>query len=514
MKRALYSLGLALLLILCVNSSAEVRLPKIISDNMVLQQKSKAPVWGWAEPKEQITVQCSWRKRSIETVADEQGNWKTTIDTPAAGGPYRMKISGKNTICLSNILIGEVWVCSGQSNMEMPLLGYNYKEQQVKGGAEAIKNANYPNIRLFTVQKYDFGYEPVEDCNGLWQPCSPDTVGKFSAEAYFFGQELYKNLNIPIGLINISYGGTAAEAWMGKQAFKNDPELNVLVEKFNEIDAEYKITAAKAKAEGKPIPAHPKAPNRAQTYLYNGMIAPIIPYAIKGVFWDQGESNASDGTAYLYHKLFSAMIANWRSNWGIGNFPFYFVQAVNWAEFRPGESVTVEKGKPIDNAWSELREAQLFTMRKVKNTGMAVIIDTGVPNTPHSPNKLEVGLRIANWALAKDYGKKVHYCGPIYRKMKIENCKIRLSFDYVKGGLKAKGDKLDGFAIAGADKKFVWANAKIKGRSVVVWSDEVANPVAVRYAWAQYPFCNLFDPQGLPASPFRTDDWPMLTKKP
>lgn len=497
-----------LLLAISKGGSAEVRIPKIISDNMVLQQKSKVSVWGWAEPNERITVQCNWGKRAVETSADAKGNWMAKIDTPVAGGPYEIKISGKNIILLTNILIGEVWVCSGQSNMEMPMAGYNYGNQRVEDGDNVIKNAKYPNIRLFTVA-CNSGTEPMADCNGQWLLCGPDVVESFSAVGYFFGLELYKNLNVPIGLINISLGGTAAEAWTGKQAFVGDPELNTLVEQFNKIDAEYKLAVAVARTEGKPIPVHPQAPHFAPTYLYNGMIAPVMPFTIKGVIWYQGEANS--GRAYQYRRLFPAMIENWRSNWGLGDFPFYFVQLASFGVFRPEESVIIEKGIPTDDALAELREAQLITMHNVKNTGMAVTIDIGATNTAHPPKKREVGQRLAAWALAKDYGQKINYCGPIYKKMKIEKGKIRLSFDYVRCGLKVIGDKLDGFAIAGIDKKFVWADAEIDGSTVIVWSDKITNPVAVRYAWAQYPFCNLFDNEGFPASPFRTDDWPGVT---
>jgi sialate O-acetylesterase len=510
MSSKLSSLGLVLILFMAADSNASVRLPKIFGDNMVLEQKSKVPVWGWADPNEQITVQCGWSKKQTKTIADAQGKWSARVVTPEAGGPYEVSITGKSTITFRNVLVGEVWICSGQSNMEMPMVGYNYGNQRVEDANNAIKNANYPNIRLFTVE-HNWGTESLTDCNGQWQPCSPDTVKSFSAVAYFFGRELYKNLNVPIGLMNISWGGTGAEAWTGKQAYDNHPELKVLIEEFNKVDAEYKTAVAKAKAESKPIPEHPQAPNHAPTYLFNGMIAPVIPFTIKGVIWYQGEGDAP--RAYLYRKQLPALIENWRSNWGIGDFPFYIVQLTSLGRHEPGTVVTIKKGEPADDAWAELREAQLITMRNVKNTGMAVTIDIGSTNAAHAPKKLQVGQRLAYWALAKDYGKKLHYCSPIYKDMKIEDGKIRVAFEYLESGLKAGSDTLDGFAIAGSDRKFVWADARIDGRTVVVWSDKIASPVAVRYAWAQYPFCNLFDNEGLPASPFRTDDWPMITKK-
>jgi len=504
-------LALVIVLVLAGVLSADVRLPSIISDNMVLQQGSNTPIWGWADPCEQIVVKFGISNIAWGGVADANGNWMVKIDAGKSGGPYEMTIEGKNTVTVKNILVGEVWVCSGQSNMEFTV-------KLTKNSAEEIADANnYPQIRNFNVGKKVI-YTPMYNCSGKWQVCSAQTAGNFTAVGYFFGRELNKQLNVPIGLIHTSWGGTPAESWMSKEYLENDPNFQPILKRFEEISAnypelkkkyqeerqKYDSIAPKLRAEGKPLPPRPEEPiGPGHVYspmgLYNGMIVPIIPYGIRGAIWYQGESNA--WRAYQYRTLFPTMIKNWRDKWGQGDFPFLFVQLANFEATSP---------QPQESDWAELREAQLMTL-SMPNTGMAVMIDIGEANDIHPKNKQDVGKRLALWALAKTYGKTIVYSGPIYTLMEVQGNKTILHFDHVGGGLVAKGDSLKGFTVAGADKKFVWADAKIEGNTVVVSSDKVSVPVAVRYAWAKNPVCNLYNKEGLPATPFRTDTWPGIT---
>jgi sialate O-acetylesterase len=503
---------LVIVLVLAGVLSADVRLPSIISDNMVLQQGKEVPIWGWADAGEAVTVTGSWGNNKWEMKADADGKWMVKIDTGKAGGPYEMTVTGKNMLTVKNILIGEVWVCSGQSNMEFTV-------KQAKNSAQEIAEANnYPQIRQFLVGRKVI-YTPMYNCNGKWAVCSSTTVGNFTAVGYFFGRELTKQLNnVPIGLIHTSWGGTPAESWMSKEVLENDPNFRPILKRFedtsadiNNIKAKYKddmqkynSIVPKLRAEGKPLPPRPEEPigpghAYSPTGLFNGMIIPVVPYGIRGAIWYQGESNAS--RAYQYRTLLPAMIKNWRDVWQQGDFPFLIVQLANYMEV---------KHEPEQSWWAELREAQLMTLT-TPNTGMAVIIDVGEANDIHPKNKQDVGKRLALWALAKTYDKNIVYSGPIYKSMKVDGNKLILDFDHVGGGLVAKDDSLKGFAIAGEDKKFVWADAKIEGNKVVVSSDKVAAPVAVRYAWADNPVCNLYNKEGLPATPFRTDTWRGVT---
>ena len=655
-----FIVSVCLVLVFTSAGLADVRLPAIIGDNMVLQQAVKAPIWGWAEPGEDVTVKASWQESPVQAKAGRDGKWMAKIDTPKAGGPYEITIKAKNTITLKNVLVGEVWIASGQSNMEFAVNRTNNSRQE-------IADARYPNIRLFTVKK-KVSAVPQSDCVGEWQVCGPNTISEFSAVAYFFGRELHGKLNVPVGLIHTSWGGTPAEAWTRAEAlgsladFKGvsqqikevqanpeklqkeyDQALLEWTKKFNALDAgytgggrswadvdvndtawagmdiprlwetgglpdfdgvvwfrkvvqipqdwvgrdmvlelgpiddeditfvngmrvgglegpgyydtvrKYKLPATAIKAGAnviavrvldtggggglygkseqlkiypvakknevislagqwrykvgcdlKSVPPRPRMPlsldnQNSPTVLYNAMLAPLIPYAIKGAIWYQGESNA--GRAYQYRELFPAMIKCWRDDWGRGDFAFLFVQLANYMAASP---------EPVSSDWAELREAQLMTL-SLPNTGMAVVVDIGEANDIHPRNKQDVGRRLALWALVKNYGQKLVYSGPIYKSMKIDGSKIILHFEHVGGGLVAAGGPLKGFAVAGADRKFVWADAKIDGDSVVVSSEKVANPVAVRYAWANNPVCNLYNKETLPASPFRTDDWPGIT---
>ncbi len=643
---------------------ADVNLPSVINDHMVLQRNSSVPIWGWADPDEKIKVKASWLDQSVNTQADSDGNWSLKVDTPDAGGPYTLIVGGKNEIELNDVMVGEVWVCSGQSNMEWHVQNSNFAEREIK---DADK---YSNIRLFTVPKVG-SPKPLKDCVGSWSVCSSETIPEFSAVAYFFGKSISDEVKIPIGLIHSSWGGSACEAWMRSEVVYTFPYfaeqkevLDNMAEKRPELERQHheemrkwyqSATAAdegmkdgdfawqktdvddmdwkqmevpeyweqtevgnfdgiiwfrkhfelsasqagkKAQIElariddmdiawingvrvgaveqlgswnklrqyevpqgvlkagdniiavrvmdtgggggfhGKPeemkltvedeqtseislagpwkykiggalseLPTMPSSPitlndNHIPTYLYNGMIAPIIPYGIRGAIWYQGEFNAERNRSHQYRKLFPTMITNWRVDWGQGNFPFYFVQLANFKKRQP---------QPGESNWAELREAQLMTL-KIKNTGMAVTIDIGEAGDIHPRNKQDVGKRLALWALAKIFNKDVVYSGPLYKLMEIDGDKMRIHFDHMGTGLMTKGDELKGFAVAGEDRQFVWAEAVIDGNTVVVSSPNVSAPAAVRYAWADNPPCNLYNKEGLPASPFRTDDWPGITE--
>lgn len=489
---------------------ANVKLPAVFGDNMVLQQQSEVTIWGWADPGEEVTVSACW-KASASTKTGPDGKWSVKIKTPKTGnGPHELTIKGNYTITLKNILLGEVWVCSGQSNMEMGM-------KMTANAAEEIAKANFPNIRLFDIA-HAIADKPQLDVKGSWVECSPETLanhgtwGGFSATAYYFGLKLHKELNVPIGLIDTSWGGTVAEAWTRREILEENKDFKPIVDRFEENKKNFpqtlknyekrlkkwKDATKKAKAEGKKAPRHPWKPvarhANSPSSLYNGMIAPIIPFGIKGAIWYQGESNAS--RAYQYRTLFPAMITNWRTDWKQGDFPFYYVQI---APFKYG------KGR----ASEELREAQTLTL-SLKNTGMAVISDIGNIKDIHPKNKLDVGKRLALWALDKDYGQKnIVYSGPIYKSMKVEGDKIRVSFDYTGSGLKTMdGKEVSHLTIAGADKKFVEAKGVIKGNTIIVSSDAVNKPVSVRFGWSNTDEPNLANKEGLPASCFRTDDWP------
>ncbi|GIV19155.1 MAG: 9-O-acetylesterase [Armatimonadota bacterium] len=500
-------------LLLAASAFADVRLARIFSDHAVLQRGKPVPVWGTAEPGEKVTVE--FRGQKVSTTANDNGEWRVTLKPMPAGGPFQMTVRGHNTIVLQDVLVGEVWVCSGQSNMEWPVALSNNAEQE-------IAQANHPQIRLFMVPKA-VADRPLKDLSGgAWQPCTPETVRNFSAVGYFFARELQKTLKVPVGMIQTAWGGTPAESWTSKPTLMANSSLRYLLENWRraEMDypqaqenyrkqlAEWEKVAAQARAEGKPEPKKPDPPQDPRTNpwkpsgLFNAMIAPIVPYAIQGAIWYQGESNA--GRAYEYRTLFPAMIQDWREAWAQGDFPFLFVQLANFMAAKP---------EPGESAWAELREAQLMTLSLPK-TGMAVAIDIGDANDIHPRNKQDVGKRLALNALAIAYGKKVVYSGPVYERMKREGNAIRLYFKHVDGGLMTpNGEPLKGFAIAGADRKFVWAEARIEGNTVVVQSPQVPEPVAVRYAWADNPVCNLYNRAGLPASPFRTDDWPGVTQQ-
>lgn len=491
-----------------VASRADVSLPAIFSDHMVVQQEMAVPVWGWADPGEKVTVTIG--EQTATATADAQGQWKLKLKPMKPGAPTTLTVKGKNTIVITDVLVGEVWLCSGQSNMAMTVSGAKDLEQEKQA-------ANLPLIRHFREESQALP-EPQAKCKGKWVICAPETVGGFTAAGYFCGRELHKALQVPVGLINSSVGGTPIESWTSESIQKTVPELQPMLESWVKKQAtwdpakaqadyqkqmdKHKVELEKAKAAGKKAPRAPRQPYEPKVdpyhpgNLFNGKINPLVPYAIRGALWYQGEHNSGNGPLYAYQL--QALIKDWRDRWGQGEFPFAWVQLPNY--------MTPQKD-PVESGWPAIRESMLKTL-KVPNTGMAITIDVGEAEDIHPKNKQEVGRRLSLWALAKVYGKKCEFSGPLPTGHDIKGAEVICRFSHTEGGLTAKGGDLKGFAIAGADKKWVWANAKIVGDTVVVSSPDVKEPKAVRYAWASNPNCNLYNGAGLPASPFRTDDWP------
>jgi sialate O-acetylesterase len=654
-------LKLLFILIVAASAHGEVRLPAIIGDNMVLQQDTKVRIWGSASAGEHVTV--TFARKSSQAVADAQGRWQLFIGPFKAGGPFELTVKGDNVVTIKNVLVGEVWICSGQSNMEWPLVN-------TVDGDHTVAQANYPEIRLFTVV-HQTAASPLADVQGHWVVTTPDEAAHFSAVGYFFGRELHQQLRVPVGLIHTSWGGTPAEAWTSHEALLSSPELKSILDRYESslstlpqaqeayaralaeweeknlyidpgnkgealgyadpaaattdwskmdlpqqfetagllIDGavwfrkDLELPASWADKElvlnlppiddhdvtyfnGKKIgatgretpnsymvprkytvpaslvhqgrnviavrvfdsageggfsragamsigptgaveseaislrgvwdykvelalePKHPDWGSRPEavgvsnqnspSVLYNAMLAPLTPFAIRGAVWYQGESNA--GRAYQYRTLFPIMIRDWRRAWGSA-FPFYFVQLANWR---------ARKAEPDDSDWAELREAQAMTLREPQ-TGMAVTIDIGDENELHPRNKLDVGRRLAAWALARTYARKQIPSGPLFDRYTVEGNKVRIHFKYGAGLKTVDGGPLKGFAVAGEDRRFVWADARIENDTVIVSSPKISKPVAVRYGWADNPAVNLCNRAGLPASPFRTDDWPGIT---
>ena len=449
----------------------------LFSDDMILQRESQVPIWGLASPNEKVTILSSWNNKTASTKADNQGNWIVKIETPLAGGPYEINISsGDSVLNYSNVLIGEVWIASGQSNMQMALYGGG--KEPVFGSIDMIAQANNSNIRLFTV-RHRSSETPKKDLNGKWLVSSPSNVSGFSAVAYSFANYLNKVLDIPIGIIHSSWGGSPAEAWTDQKT------LNNIFEK-SEIRNRHKDKAIHHNPSG----------------LFNAMINPLIPFKIRGAIWYQGESNV--GRANNYTKLMNNMIDGWRSQWNQGSFPFYFVQiAPNGAG-----------GNTNKTSQAFLREAQLMTMLQTENTGMVVTLDIGSEYTVHPPEKILVGKRLAYWALVKDYKLGgISFSGPVYKSLDIKGHKVIVNFDYAQNGITSYNKPIVGFEIAGSNKVFYKANAKvIRGyglnrSKLEVSSDSVKNPEAVRYGWKNYLIGNLYNSQGLPASSFRSDNW-------
>jgi sialate O-acetylesterase len=485
-------------------AAADVKLSALFSDHMVLQQGAAVPVWGTAEPGEEVSVSAAGQAKTAK--ADAGGKWTVRLDALKAGGPLAVTVKGKNTITINDVLVGEVWLASGQSNMALAVSG-------AKDFAQEQAAANLPQIRVFQEQSAS-APAPQADCKGTWQVCSPETVGRFSAAAYFFGRELHRKLGAPVGLIQSAVGGTPIESWISLEAQKNCPDLKGFFKPADKAAAQFdaaalaqyqktlqkwEAAAAKEKTAKQAAPRKPVNPADAAKGkggaggLFNGKIAPLIPYAIRGAIWYQGEANSTPEKAPYYQYQLPLLVQDWRTRWGEGEFPFAWVQLPNY--------------NGAGRNWPLVREAMLKAL-KVPNTGMAITIDIGEATNIHPKDKQTVGLRLAMWALGTVYGQKVATCGPLPAGNKASGSDVVLSFTHTDGGLVAKDGDLKGFTIAGADKKFVKAEAKIASDTVVVSSPEVRQPVAVRYAWENNPQCNLYNGAGLPASPFRTDDWP------
>lgn len=496
---------------------ANVKPASPFGDHMVLQRDHKVAVWGTADAGEKVTV--SFNKEKQSAVADVQGKWMVSLSRLNAGGPYTITITGNNTITFRDVYVGEVWLCSGQSNMDMTVAREDRYWCGVLNEKEEVAAANFPTIRVF-----DVAFTPNEnlqtDVTGTWEVVSPQTVGHLSAAAYFFARDLQKKLRVPVGLITTAYGASTAEAWIRKEALQANLAFKSLLDTFQyklnryhtdtagqrtyaEAFQKWKADAAKAKAEGKDEVRSPRNPNPAADQhnpyvLWNGMVAPLVPYTIRGALWYQGESNGP--TATIYKDIMETLVTDWRTQWQQGNFPFIYVQLANHQNL-----ITA----PVkEDPMVTVRDAQLKNL-SIPNTAMVVAIDNADPADPgniHPKNKQEIGKRLALAALGLIYKEKITYSGPLPDKMVIEGNKARMQFKHVGEGLMAKGGKLTGFAIAGADKKFVVADAVIDGKTVVVSSPEVPAPVAVRYGWSKNPPVNLYNKAGLPASPFKTDE--------
>jgi sialate O-acetylesterase len=488
--------------VFALSLQADVKLPALISDHMLIQQDAPVRIWGKAAPGE--TVNVTFQSQKLSAKADSEGRWQVFLDPVGAGGPFEMIVAASNTIAVHDILAGEVWVGSGQSNMEFPMA-------RVTNAEKEISSANFPQIRLFTVKRV-VAEQPVDDVQGNWSPCTPETVKNFSAVEFFFGRELHQLRHTPMGLIHSSWGGTPAQSWTEKSFLKEDPLLQTYLTAWDKTLTEFpskkeayeKTTlpkweeqSAAAKAAGKPAPNKPGLPpgpghQNTPSGLYNAMIAPLVPYTIRGAIWYQGEANAgSPSDAQLYRRLFTAMIESWRAAWGQGSFPFYYVQLANYR---------------TNGNWPLLRESQTATL-ELSNTGQALAIDVGNPTDIHPTDKQTVGHRLALAARERTYGERIVSSGPTYRQMTIAGSTARIWYDSAGAGLEPHGGTLTGFAIAGADQKFYPAEAKIVGTTVAVSSPQVQEPKAVRYAWADDPAANLYNRDGLPAVPFRTDNW-------
>jgi sialate O-acetylesterase len=522
MKYVIYQLALTALSI--TSLQAEVKPNPLFSDGAVLQRGQKIPVWGTARDGEKITVDFQGQKVSTTAVA---GKWSVQLDPLTAGGPFTMTLIGDNTVTIKDLLVGEVWLASGQSNMNLTLA-------QLPTLNEEAPKANYPQIRTFKV-KVTVSVTPLDDAVGSWMSCSPETIKDFSAVGYYFARDLHRQLGVPVGFIHSALGATPAESWTSLEGLESQPELkeyaDAVKRKLASYDAdiaaypaklaehqtklaewtatvgkehEEKLKAwneavAKAKAAGEAPPKQPRPSSRrpnephppegpptSPAVLFNGMIHPLIPYGITGVIWYQGESNAKQ--ASLYRTLFPSLINDWRVRWKQGDIPFLYVQIAPWGGMTP-----------------EIREAQFLTLGKVKNTAMTVTTDVGDADDIHPRKKEPVGQRLALAARALAYGEKIEYSGPLYESMTVAKGKITLHFRHVGSGLVAKDGPLKGFSIAGKDKTFSPARAEIQGNTVVVSAEGIADPIAIRYGWANVPDVNLFNKEGLPASPFRTD---------
>lgn len=490
MKRILLS---ALILLCSAAAQAEIRLPKLFTDGMVLQQKSNVPVWGWAEPGATVRVKPSWSLCAAKATAGADGRWQVTLRTPKAGGPHTIAISdgGAQTVRLGDVLVGEVWICSGQSNMEMPVAGWG----KIKDYKQVLAECENNNIRLLNLKRGSAG-TPQDDITIWgegWQACDSLSLKEFSACGYMFGKSVQEALGVPVGLINTSFAGSCVEAWMRPETVAKVESEKAFIEKGIRLEPEREA----AKAKGKPF--REDYPSR----IYNAMLHPVAPFAAKGFLWYQGETNARAG--YQYRETLPLFLSDVRDMWGMPQMPIYLVQIANF------DKVQTEAGEESGNA--EVREAQLMTAQNDPYTWMAVTIEIGEAADVHPKNKQEAGRRLALLALEHTYGKKgVEGDSPVLKDYEIDGGSIRLNFTDCRAlGTNDGSDTVKGFVIAGEDRKFHFAEARIEGCSVVVSCPEVEKPVAVRYGWSINPVCNLCNEQKLPASPFRTDQWPGAT---
>lgn len=481
--------------------SADVKLPNVFSDHMVLQQGQENKIWGTDNAGQKITITIG--DQSLETTTDEKGAWATKLPPMKVGGnALKLRVQGSSVIEINDILIGEVWICSGQSNMQWNV------NQSNDPDLERL-SANYPNIRMINFPQIGRQEAIWTHDDRKWKVSTPETVGEFSAVGYFFARQLHQTTGVPIGMINNAWGGSAAEAWVNRDVLKANSNFDGLIKRWVDMEAIHATLSANKER----TPEQQKQldglngsmfGNARPGNIYNGVLKSHLGYGIKGAIWYQGESNA--GRAYQYRELFPLMIQNWRQEWGQGDFPFYWVQL---ADFE------AEKAEPGDSPWAELREAQTMAMDKVANSGQAVIVDIGEGKDIHPKNKLDVGKRLARWALAKQYGISIDHQSPRYDSSEVSESSMIVKFKYVESGWRPFDVREPrGFTIAGEDKKFYNAKATIlpDGR-IQVSAPDVPKPVSVRYAWAQNPICNMFANNGLPLTPFRTDDWPGVTAK-
>lgn len=457
--------------------NAQLKLPALFSDNLMLQQKSNVPMWGWAEKNAIVQIKTSWDGTISKVQADASGKWKVRLGTPSFGGPYTIEVTkGREKVTIKNVLIGEVWLCSGQSNMEMPLKGF--QGQPIKNGNETIVRSTNNNIRLITVPRATV-LEPEDDFEGKWEVASPKSTSNFSATAWYFGSLLNEVLQVPVGMIVVSYGGSSMEAWMNQEMLKD-------------------FVSAKIPTKKEELANNPQ---RVATTLFNGMLSPVIGYGIKGCIWYQGESNYE--RASEYSALSQKMVSSWRALWKQGDFPFYYCQIApfNYRQFHANDYV-----EKYNSAY--LREAQLKASTLIPNAGMAVLMDVGEENNIHPMDKEKGGNRLAFWALAKTYGMEgFEFESPKYKSMEIKDGSVTVSFDNVDNGITAYEKEVTGFEIAGEDKIFYPAKTVVRRKSVVLTSDKVTKPVAVRYLWKDFAKAELFSGGGLPVSSFRTDEW-------
>ena len=503
------------LLLAPVLAQAEVKLPTVIGDHMVLQQKQENPIWGWDTPGTEVTVTFAGKTHTAK--ADAEGKWTVKLHAPPANDQGQtMTVKGTSTKEVTDILIGEVWMCSGQSNMGFAVAS------DWKGDLEALAS-KHPKLRLFALPMV--GTQDLKtDIDAKWELSDAQTAKPFSAVGFFFGRYLHEILGVPVGLIDNAWGGSAAEAWVRRSTLESDPRFKDVIERWRNIEktwdpvkakADYdaqmvKWTAdvAAAKSVGKPLPQQPRPPQNQLTgqhrpgNIFAGMMYPTLGYGIKGVIWYQGETNA--GRSWEYRELFPFMISEWRKEWKQGDFPFYWAQLADFM---------AEKPEPGDSSWAEMREAQTLT-QKLAKTGQCVITDLGESNDIHPKNKYDVAARLVRWALAKDYGIQIAHHSPELKSHEIKGNKVIVTLDCFGSALRTMDvNDVKGFAICGEDKKWQWAKAKIVGNDKVeVWSDNLDAPKAVRYAWADNPVSNLLSKDGLPVTPFRTDDFEMVTK--